>query len=113
MVVPVNRSPWQLDLPSELGELASQATHPPHDRLAAGSEPASGEAGRVSQLPERSVIVEGFGRARLPDVLERSMNTSELRQQADGGVLAGRRQDVIDELLELGPAISDPDEVAA
>src|ERR1700733_7535353 len=84
-----------------------------HDRLAAGSKPAACEADRVTQLPERSVVVEGFGRTGLPDCLERSVNASELLEQAEGGVLAGRWLDVIDELLKLGPTISDPQEVAA
>src|SRR5690348_15028802 len=109
----MNRSAWQFDLLSELGELASQLAHPAHDRLAARSEPAACEAGRVTQLPECSVVVEGFGRTGLPDCLERSVETSELLEQAHVGVLARRRLDVIDELLNLGPAISDPQQVAA
>src|SRR6202008_3775431 len=99
----MNRSAWQFDLLPELGELASQLAHPAHDRLAAGSEPAAREAGRVTRLPEGSVVVEGFGRTGLPDCLERSVNTSELLQQADRGVLARRRLDMIDELLGLSP----------
>src|ERR1700728_1071108 len=109
----MNRSAWQFDLLPELGELASQLAHPAHDRLAAGSEPAACEAGRVTQLPECSVVVEGFGRTGLPDCCERSVKTSELLEQAEGGVLAGRRLDVIDELLNLSPAIRDPQQVAA
>src|SRR5690348_5290640 len=109
----MNRSAWQLDLLPELGELASQLAHPAHDRLAAGSEPAACEAGRVTQLPECPVVVEGLGRTGLPDCSERSVNTPEFLEQADGGVLAGRWPDVLDELLELSPAISDPQQVAA
>src|ERR1700722_8498818 len=109
----MNRSAWRFDLLPELGELDSQLAHPTHDRLAAGSEPAAREADRVTQLPECSVVVEGFGRTGLPDCPERSVNTSELVEQAERGVLAGRRLDVIDELLKLGPSISDPKEVAA
>src|SRR5580698_1408344 len=106
----MNRSAWQFDLLPELGELASQLAHPTHDRLAAGSEPAACEVGRVTQLPERSVVVEGFGRTGLPDCFERSVNTSELLEQACVGVLARRWLDVMDELLNLSPAISDPEE---
>src|SRR5580704_2251373 len=109
----MNRSAWQFDLLPELGELASQLAHPTHDRLAAGSEPAACEADRVTQLPECSVVVEGFGRTGLPDCFERSVNASELLEQAEGGVLAGRWLDVIDELLKLSPTISDPQVVAA
>src|ERR1700729_3150669 len=109
----MNRSAWQFDLLPELGELASQLAHPTHDRLAAGSEPAACEADRVTQLPECSVVVEGFGRTGLPDCFERGVNTSELLEQAERGVLAGRRRDLTDDLLSLSPAISDPEEVAA
>src|SRR5215467_12039852 len=109
----MNRSAWQFDLLPELGELASQLAHPMHDRLAAGSEPAAREADRVTQLPECSVVVEGFGRTGLPDCFERSVNASELLEYAEVGVLARRWLDVIDELLNLSPAISDPQEVAA
>ena len=73
----MNRSAWQFDLLPELGELASQLAHPMHDRLAAGSEPAACEADRVTQLPECSVVVEGFGRTGLPDCSERSVKASE------------------------------------
>src|SRR5215211_1437362 len=89
----MNRSAWQFDLLPELGQLASQLAHPMHDRLAAGSEPAAGEADRVTQLAQGSVVVEGFGRAGLPDCSKRRVNASEL--------------------LELSPTISDPQEVAA
>jgi hypothetical protein len=74
----MDRSAWQFDLFPELGELASQLAHPMHDRLAAGSEPAAGEADRVTQLAEGSVVVEGFGRTGLPHCFERSVNASEL-----------------------------------
>ena len=109
----MNRSAWQFDLLPELGELASQLAHPMHDRLAAGSEPAACEADRVTQLAEGSVVVEGFGRAGLPDCFERSVNASELLEEADVGVLVRPWLDVIDELLKLSPTISDPQEVAA
>ena len=109
----MNRSAWQFDLLPELGELASQLAHPTHDRLAAGSEPAACEADRVTQLPECSVVVEGFGRTGLPDFFERSVKSSELLEEADVGVLVRRWLDVIDELLNLSPTISDPQEVAA
>src|SRR5215217_1028825 len=109
----MNRSAWQFDLLPELGELASQLAHPMHDRLAAGSEPAACEADRGTQLAEGSVVVEGFGRAGLPDGFERRVNASELREEADGGVLLRPWLDVIDELLHLSPPISDPQEVAA
>src|SRR5215468_7907692 len=109
----MNRSAWQFDLLPELGKLASQFAHPMHDRLAAGSEPAACEADRVTELAEGSVVVEGFGRTGLPDCSERSVKASELLEQADAGVLARRWLDVIDELLELSPTISDPQEVAA
>jgi hypothetical protein len=59
------------------------------------------------------VAVEGLGRTGIPDCPERSVDTSELLQQADGGLLARRQLDMIDELLNLRPAISDPKEVAA
>ena len=59
------------------------------------------------------MVVEGVGRTGLPDCFERSVNTSELLEQAEGGVLAGRWLDVIDELLKLSPTISDPQQVAA
>src|SRR2546429_692220 len=104
----MNRSAWQFDLLPELGELASQLAHPMHDRLAAGSEPAACEADRVTQLAEGSVVVEGFGRAGLPDCFERSVKASELLEYADVGVLVRPWLDVIDELLNLSPTISDP-----
>src|SRR4249919_490006 len=109
----MNRSTRQFDLLPELGELASQLAHPMHDRLAAGSEPAAGEADRVAQLTEGSVVVEGFGRARFPDCPERSVKASELFEEADGGVLVRTWLDVLDELLDLSPTISDPQDVAA
>src|SRR6476660_1348004 len=109
----MNRSAWQFDLLSELGELASQWAHPMHDRLAAGSEPAACDADRVTQLAEGSVVVEGFGRARLPDGFERRVHASELLEVADVGVLVRPWLHVIDELLKLSPPISDPQEVAA
>src|SRR5579863_7468153 len=109
----MNRSAWQFDLLPELGELASQLAHPMHDRLAAGSEPAACEAGRVTQLAESSVVVEGFGRTGLPDCFERSVNASELLEEADVGVLVRPWLDVIDELIKLSPTIGDPQEVAA
>src|ERR1700749_1076018 len=109
----MDRSAWQFDLLPELGELAGQLAHPTHDRLAAGSESAACEADRVTQLAEGSVVVEGFGRARLPDRPECSVKSSELLELADVGVLLRPWLDVIDELLELSPAISDPHEVAA
>src|SRR3954470_13566877 len=109
----MNRSAWQFDLLPELGELASQLAHPMHDRLAAGSEPAACEADRVAQLAEGSVVVEGFGRPGLPDCSELSVKASELLEEADVGVLVRPWLHVIDELLELGPTISDPQEVAA
>src|SRR5687767_1727619 len=109
----MNRSPWQFDLLPELGELASQLAHPMHDRLAAGSEPAACNTDRVTQLAEGSVVVEGFGRTGLPDCFERSVNASELLEQADVGVLVRLWLHVIDELLKLSPTTSDPQEVAA
>ena len=84
-----------------------------YDRLAARPEPAAREADRVTQLAEGSVVVEGFGRAGLPDCFERSVNASELLEQADVGVLVRPWLDVIDELLGLSPTISDPHKVAA
>ena len=84
-----------------------------HDRLAAGSEPAACEADRVAQLRECPVVVEGFGRTRLPDCFESGVKTPELLEQAKVGVLARRWLIVIDELLNLSPTISDPQEVAA
>jgi len=59
------------------------------------------------------VVVEGLGRAGLPDFPERGVNPSEFFEQADVGVLVRRRLNVIDELLGLSPAISDPKEVDA
>src|SRR4051812_36988626 len=109
----MNRSAWQFDLLPEPGELLSQLAHPLHDRLAAGSEPAACEADRVPQLAKRSVVVEGFAWAGLPDCFERSVHASELREEAHVGILVRRWLDMIDELLELCPAISDPQEVAA
>src|SRR3954452_21247009 len=109
----MNRSAWQFDLLSDLGELASQLAHPMHDRLAARSEPAACEADRVTQLAEGSVVVEGFGRAGLPDCFEYSVNASELLEHADVGILVRPWLDVIDELLNLTPTTSDPQEVAA
>src|SRR3954465_1306743 len=109
----MNRSAWQFDLLPELGELASQLAHPMHDRLAARSEPAAREADRVTQLTEGSVVVEGFGRTGLPDCFERSVNPSGFLEEGDAGVLVRPWLDVIDELLNLSPTISDPQEVAA
>src|SRR5580765_7650628 len=109
----MNRSKWQFDLLPELGELASQLAHPTHDRLAAGSEPAACEADRVTQLAEGSVVVEGFGRTGLPAGFERSVKASELLEEADVGILVRPWLDVIYELLNLSPTISDPQEVAA
>src|SRR5262245_28643782 len=109
----MNRSAWQFDLLPELGELAGQLAHPMHDRLAAGAEPAACVADRVTQLAEGSVVVEGFGRTGLPDCFERSVNASELCEEADVGVLVRPWLHVIDELVELSPTISDPQEVAA
>src|SRR5690348_13942339 len=101
----MNRSARQFDLLPELGEFASQLPHPMHDRLAAGSEPAVCEADRVTQLAEGSVVVERFGRTRLPDCFERSVNASELLEESEVGVLVRPWPHVIDELLELGPTI--------
>jgi hypothetical protein len=84
-----------------------------HDRLAVGSESAAGEADRVPQLAEGSVVVEGFGRTGLPDCSQRSVKASELLEEADVGVLVRPWLDVIDELLKLSPTISDPQEVPA
>src|SRR3954465_15255050 len=109
----MNRSAWQFDLLPELGELASQLAHPTHDRLAAGSEPAASEADRVTQLAEGSVVVEGFGRTGLPDSFERSVKASELLEQPDVGILLRPWLGMIDELLDLSPTISDPQEIAA
>src|SRR4051812_38042898 len=109
----MNRSAWQFEAVSELGKLAGQFTHPTHDRLAAGSETAACEADRVTQLPEGSVVVGGFGRTGLPDSFERSVKASELLEQADVGVFARRWLDMVDELLDLSPTISDPQQVAA
>src|SRR5437588_10502128 len=109
----MNRGAWQFEALPQLGELASQLAHPTHDRLAAGSEPAACEADRVTQLAEASVVVEGFGRAGLPDCFERSVHASELLEEADVAVLVRTWLDVIDELLKLSPTISDPHKVAA
>src|SRR3954462_11315150 len=109
----MNRSAWQFDLLPELGELASQLAHPMHDRRGAGSEPAACEADRVTQLAEGSVVVEGFGRAGLPDCLERSVNASELLEEADVGIVVRPWLHVIDELVKLGPTISDPQKIAS
>src|SRR5689334_15938401 len=109
----MNRSAWQFDLLSQLGELASQLAHPMHDRLAARSEPAACEADRVTQLAESSVVVEGFGRTGLPDCFERSVNASELLEEADVGLFVRPWLYVIDELVKLSPTISDPQHVAA
>src|SRR5262249_60379647 len=99
----MNRSAWQFEALSELGKLAGQLAHPTHDRLAARSEPAACEADRVTQLPECSVVVEGFGRTGLPDCFERSVETSELLEQADVGGLARRGPDVVGELPHPEP----------
>src|SRR3954470_12380057 len=99
----MDRSAWQFDFLPELGELAGQLAHPMHDRLAARSEPAACEADRVTQLAEGSVVVEGFGRARLPDCLERRVNASELLEEADVVVLVRRWLHVFDELLKFSP----------
>src|ERR1700748_3077638 len=109
----MNRSAWQFDLLPELGELASQLAHPMHDRLAVGSEPAACEADRVTQLAEGSVVVEGFGRGGLPDAWKRGVQPSEPLKQAEVGVLVRPWLHVIDDLLDLGPTIGDPQEVAA
>ena len=108
LVVPMYRSARQFDLIPELGELAGQLAHPMHDRLAAGSEPAAGEADRVTQLAEGSVVVAGFGRTGLPGGVERGVNASELLEEADVGAFVRRWLHVLDELLELGPTIRDP-----
>src|SRR5919206_4881702 len=104
----MNRSARQFEALSELGKLAGQLTHPTHDRLAAGSETAACEADRVTQLPECSVVVEGFGRTGLPDCFERSVKASELLEEADVGVLVPPSLDVTDELLKLSPTITHP-----
>src|SRR5438067_9215330 len=104
----MNRSAWQFDLLPELGELASQLAHPMHDRLTARSEPAACEADRVTQLADGSVVVEGLGRTGLPNCFERTVKASKLLEQADVGALVRPWLDVIDELLDLGPTISDP-----
>src|SRR5438445_12154465 len=104
----MNRSAWQFDLLPELGELASQLAHPMHDRLAAGSEPAACEADRVTQLAEGSVVVEGFGRAGLPDCVERSVKASELLEQAAVVALDRPSLDVTDDLLDLSPTTGEP-----
>src|SRR5579859_8280473 len=109
----MNRSAWKFDLLPELGELASQLAHPMHDRFAAGSEPAACEAGRVTQLAEGSVVVEGFGRTGLPDCFERSVKATELLEEAEVGALVRLWLHVIDEFLNLGPTICDPQQVAA
>src|SRR5689334_4845560 len=109
----MNRRAWQFEALPECGELVDQLTHPTHDRLAAWSERAAREADRVAQLPEGSVVVDGFGRTGLPDCLECSVNATEFFEEAEGGVFARRRLDVVDEFLELGPTISDPQEVAS
>src|SRR4029453_6774982 len=85
----MNRSAWQFDLLPELGELASQLAHPMHDRLAAGAEPAAGEADRVTQLAEGSVVGGGVGRTGLPDCLERSVKASELLEWGGGPARGG------------------------
>src|SRR5215472_12556362 len=102
------RSAWEFDLLPKLGELACQLAHPMHDRLAAGSEPATCEADRVAQLAEGPVVVEGFGRTGLPDCSERSVHASELLEQPDVGVLVRPWLHVSDELVELSPTIRDP-----
>src|SRR6476469_3222074 len=109
----MNRRAWQFEAPSELGELAGQLAHPMHDRLAAGSESAACEADPVTQLAEASVVVEGFRRTGLPDRFERTVKASELLEEADVGVLVRPWPDVTDELLDLRPTISDPQQVAA
>src|SRR6478752_5815736 len=108
----MNRSAWQVEALPEYGELASQFAHPMHERLAAGPEPPARETDRVTQLPDGPVVVEGFGRAGLPDFFERGVNASELLEEADVGVLVRRGLDVFDELLEFSPRISDSQEVA-
>src|SRR3974390_3426594 len=97
----MNRSAWQFDLLAELGELASQLPHPLHDRLAAGAEPAAGEADGVTQLAEGSWVGEGFGGAGLPDCVEHSVKAAELLEEADVGVLVRPWLHVIDELFKL------------
>src|SRR5581483_4827580 len=109
----MDRGAREFDLLPELGELASQLAHPVHDRLAAGPKPAACEADRVTQLTEGPVVVEGFGRARLPDCPERSVEVPELLEQADVGPLVRPWLDVVDELLRLSPPVSGPQEVAA
>src|SRR5258708_30958106 len=104
----MNRSAWQFDLLPELGELASQLAHPTHDRLAAGSEPAACEADPVTQLPEWSVVLEGVRGTGLPDCFERSVNTSELLEHAEGGVLARPGLAVIHEALKPSPTLPHP-----
>jgi hypothetical protein len=59
------------------------------------------------------VVVEGFGRAGLPDHVERTVKASELLEEADVEIVVRPWLHVIDELLELSPTISDPQEVAA
>src|SRR3954465_8027218 len=102
----MNRSAWQVDLLPELGEFAGQLAHPMNDRLATGSEPAACEADRVTQLPEGSVVVEGFGRTRLPHCSELSVKASELLEEADVGLLVRPWLHVIDELLNLSVAVA-------
>jgi hypothetical protein len=109
----VDRSAWQFHFLPELGELAGQLVHALHDRFAAGAESAACEADRVPQLAEGSVVVEGFGRTRLPYCFEGTVKATELLEQADVRVFSRRWLDVIDELLELSPAISDPQDVVA
>jgi hypothetical protein len=65
------------------------------------------------QLPERFVVVERCGWTGLPDRFERGVKTSELPEQPNVGLLSRRWLDVIDELLELGPTASDPQEIAS
>src|SRR5579875_1011949 len=109
----MDRYASQFDVLAELGDLPSQSSHPTHDRLAARPEPAAGEADRVTQLPEGSVIVEGFGGTRLPDCLERCVNVSELLEEAEGRVLASWWLDMIDELLELSPTAGDSQDIVS
>jgi hypothetical protein len=56
----VNRAGWQFHPLTKPAEFVSQMAHPMHERLAPWSEPAVGEADRVTHLPEGSVVVEGF-----------------------------------------------------
>jgi hypothetical protein len=59
------------------------------------------------------VVVEWLGRTRFPDCVERFVEAAKLFKEADIGVLAVLRADVVDELFEFSPTVTDPHDVAA